>query len=336
MRRAVQFFGWAASASMLASPLASALPACPAPPAAVRDLDIPRYYDDAAGTRVDPQLKAANEAAVAPLVLFLREVTTQADAAVRSAKPDKREASARCAIGWLETWARGDAWLGRVNQQGEYQRKWDLAGASLAYVKVKTYATTEQQRAIEMWLSKVGVASRRFFDAPGRKRNNHWYWLGLSLAGVALATSDERAWAEARRIAADAARDIGGDGSLPMELERGERALHYHAFALMPLVVLAEIAAARGEDFYALGEGALHRLADFVLRGLADPSAVERMTGKRQAVSPSSPGAGWLPLYARRFPGRVPAASPAMKPGDRRLGGDVNALMEMLRRDPSK
>lgn len=336
MRRAVQLLGMAVLATLLATARAMAQGACPAAPAAVHDVDIPRYYDDAAGTHIDPQLKAANQAAVAPLVLFLGEVTSKADAALRAAKPDKREVSAKCALGWLEAWARGDAWLGRVNQQGEYQRKWDLAGASLAYVKVKPYATQEQQRVIETWLWKVSGAARRFFDEPRRKRNNHWYWLGLSLAGVALAANDERAWAEARRIAEDAARDIAADGSLPMELERGERALHYHAFALMPLIVLAEIAAVRGENFYALGDGAFHRLAGFVLRGLADPSTVERMTGKRQTLSPSSPGSGWLPLYARRFPARVPQSAPPMKPGDRRLGGDVNALMEVLGRDARK
>lgn len=331
--RAALTIGVVLATCLLPVPHAGAEPACVAPPPVVRDVEIPRYYDDAAGTRIDPRLKAANEAAVAPLVAFLREVTSLSDAAVRASKADKREASARCALAWLEAWARGRAWLGRVDQQGEYQRKWDLAGASLAYVKVRRHATREQQRLIEPWLSEIGVAARAFFDNPGRKRNNHWYWLGLSLAGVALATGDERAWGEARGIAADAAHDIRADGTLPMELDRGERALHYHAFALMPLIVLAEIAAARGEDSYGLSGGALHRLAARVLSGLADPSAFERITGKRQVLTQSSAGAGWLPIYARRFPDRVPTGAPAMRPGDRRLGGDVNALMAVLARD---
>lgn len=334
--RAVQMIGVVLASCLAQASLAAAAPACPAPPPVVRDVEIPRYYDDAAGTHIDPKQKAANEAAVAPLVAFLREVTSLSDAAVRAAKADRREASARCALAWLEAWARGQAWLGRVDQQGEYQRKWDLAGASLAYVKVKRHATREQQELIEAWLTNVGVRARAFFDNPNRKRNNHWYWLGLSLAGVALATGDERAWTEARRIAADAARDIRADGTLQMELDRGERALHYHAFALMPLVVLAEIAALRGEDFYALGGGALHRLAVRVLSGLAEPSAFERITGKRQVLTASSAGAGWLPLYARRFPDRVPPDAPTMKPGDRRLGGDVNALVFVLAREPSR
>jgi poly(beta-D-mannuronate) lyase len=305
---------------------------CRPPPDAVRDLDIPRYYSDAAGTKVDPALKAVNEAAVAPLVAFLREVVRHADAAQSSAKAEKREASARCALSWLENWARAGAWLGkRITQQGEYQRKWDLGGAALAYIKVKAFASPGQRRVVEPWLLRVAGEARGFFDNPERKRNNHWFWLGLALGGVAIATGDESMWGLARGIAQDAARDILADGALPMELERGERALHYHAFAAMPLIVLAELAALRGEDFYASGDGALHRLAGLTLKGFADPQIFERLSGTRQVLVASSPGAGWLPLYAQRFPDRVKDAGVSMRMGDRRLGGDVSLLLKPVR-----
>ena len=312
-----------------ALPVAAAQP-CPNPPPAVRDLDIPRFYSDAAGSKVDPRLKAANEAAVAPLVAFLREVTAEADAALRSTKVEKRQETARCALSWLEAWARGGAWLGRVDQQGEAQRKWDLTGTALAYVKVKPYATPEQRKVIETWLLKVAGAARAYFDDPGRKRNNHWYWLGLGLAGVAIATGDERQWATARDIARDAARDIRDDGALPMELARAERALHYHAFAVMPLVVLAEIARARGEDFYAFNDGALHRLVALTVRGLDDPAVFEKLSSVRQALVPSTPGVAWLPLYRRHFSAALGGNLPSMKTADRRFGGDALLLIEML------
>ena len=309
----------------------AAAAACPAPPAAVRDLDIPRYYSDPAGTIVDPSLKARYDAATAPLIAFLREVTAQADAAVKSAKADKRAASARCAVGWLAAWAREGAWLGqRITQQGEYQRKWDLGGVALAYLKVQQAATPAERSAIEAWLKEVADRARAFFDNPQRKRNNHWYWLGVGLGGVALATGDDRYWQMARAIAVDAARDIRSDGALVMELERGQRALHYHAFSVMPLVVLAELAAARGEDFYALEKGALHRLVEVTLRGLDDPATFERLAGVGQVTSPSTPGAGWLQLYRARFPARTGAPMIAMRPSDRRLGGDIEALMRHL------
>jgi poly(beta-D-mannuronate) lyase len=313
---------------------AAAASACPAPPTAVRDLDIPRYYADQAGSRIDPRLKAENQAAVAPLIAFLRQVTGEADTAVRSARPEKRQAAAQCALAWLEAWARAGAWLGRVNTQGEYQRKWDLGGTALAYVKVRDQASPEQRRIIEGWLDKLATAARAFFDNRARKRNNHWYWLGVSLAGTAIATGNERHWQEARAIAHDAARDIREDGALPMELARGERALHYHAFSVMPLVVLAEIARSRGEDFYGLENGALHRLVALTLDGFVDPTRFERLAGTRQILVSSSPGAGWLALYSPHFPGRVPAGTPAQRTSDRRLGGDVLLLTTVLAQTP--
>ena len=132
----------------------------------------------------------------------------------------------------------------------------------------------------------------------------------------------------------DAARDIGPDGTLKRELARGGRAIHYHAFAVMPLVVLAELGAAMGDgDWYALNDGALHRLVSVTAKGLAEPALFAKLAAVPQQPHPGT-GAGWAQLYERRFPGRV--ALPAMKSGDRWLGGDVTALMRVLDRLPSR
>jgi poly(beta-D-mannuronate) lyase len=173
-------------------------------------------------------------------------------------------------------------------------------------------------------------ATRAFFDDPARTRNNHWYWLGLAVGAVALATDSDRHWQIARGIMIDATRDIGADGFLPMELERGARALHYHAFAVMPLVVLAELGVRRGEDFYALGDSALHRLVAATANGLADPTTFDRRAGQAQE-RPVKPFAGWLPLYGRRFAERSKAlATITMPAGHRWIGGDMGVLAQAL------
>lgn len=305
------------------------LAACPAPPPPVTDIDVPRFYADRTGSVVDPQLDAAHKRAVQPLTEYLRQVTADADRAWRRASANARAEAGRCALAWIGAWARGGAWLGKMRtQQAEYQRKWDLAGVALAYLKVRHLASAEDRAAIEPWLMRFADAARAFFDDPGRKRNNHWYWLGLGLGAVGLATDSERHWQMARDIAADAARDIAADGTLPEELARKGRALHYHAFAAMPLVVLAELARSRGEDAYAAGGGALHRLVQVTLEGLADPGAFERRVGERQDPK-TSPGAGWMHLYAARFPGKV-ARPPSSPDGHRWLGGSVTVLAETL------
>lgn len=303
---------------------------CAPPPPPVRDLDLPRFYGDEAGSVVDPKLQAAHKAAVAPLTAFLRQVTSEADKALRQSNPDQQAASASCALDWLATWAKGGAWLGAMStKQAEYQRKWDLAGAALTYVKLERFASPEQRAAIEPWLQQWADRARAFFDDPARQRNNHWYWLGLGLAATAEATGSTKHWELARGIMKDAAKDIAADGTLAKEMERKARALHYHAFALTPLVVMAEMAAARGEDWYALESGALHRLAAVTLDGIKDPAAFDRRIGTPQE-RPVNPQAGWLALYHKRFPEKVAPSLPRIPDGHRWLGGDVLALSAAL------
>lgn len=303
---------------------------CPAPPPPVRDLAPPRFYADKAGSRIDPQAAQRHKEAVAPLTAFLRQVVSDADKSLKRPSPKSRAEAAQCALTWIEAWAKGDAWLGTIaSRQAEYQRKWDLAGVALAYLKVRPHATPAQRQAIEPWLIRFADAARGFFDDKARKRNNHWYWLGLAVGATALGTDSERHWQMARQIMRDAARDIRPDGTLPHEMERGQRTLYYHAFAAMPLVTLAELAAERGEDWYAVGDGALHRLAKTTLAGLSAPEAFDRLAGTPQE-RPVKPGAGWTQLYAARFPDRLAAAVVGSSPKHRWLGGDVLLLKAAL------
>lgn len=321
-------------AAMLATaavPPALARDACPAAPPPVSSLDLTRFYADKEGSTVDPALAEQHKAETEPLTRFLREVTSDADKSLKRTKPGDQVAAAECALEWLAAWARAGALLGRMGtKQAEYERKWDMTGAALAYIKLKPVASDAQRQTIEPWLVKLADASRAFFDDPTHKRNNHWYWLGLGLGAVAIAADSRKHWEMARAIMQDGARDIAPDGSLPQELARGKRALHYHGFALMPLAALAELGRARGEDFYGFGNGALMRLADLTARGHADPAVFEKLAGVAQE-QPVKPGAGWAQLLALRNPA-LAGKLPAMPPGHRWLGGDVLLLAETLNR----
>ncbi len=300
-------------------------------PAPVTSLDIPRFYSDDAGTIVDPVYKLEHERAVAPLTQFLRQVVSDADHATTRGSPKSQAEAAQCALTWLQTWAAGGAWLGVMStKQAEYQRKWDLAGVALAYVKVRSFARPDQRATIEPWLQRFADTAHAFFDDPTHKRNNHWYWLGLGEAAVGIATDSRRHLDLARGIMQDAARDIGANGTLPEELARGPRALHYHVFALVPLVMMAEIGAARGEDWYGFNSGALHRLVALAVAGLVQPATFDALAGVAQE-RPISARAGWLQLYQRRFPGRLPAPLPEVADGHRWLGGNVNVLIAALK-----
>ena len=306
---------------------APALSACPPPPPPVHDLDLTRFYADAAGSVVDPDKMAAHKAETAPLTEFVGFVAKQADRAwMQRSSPTMTIA---CALSWLKSWAQADAYLGQMSSpQSESQRKWDLAGTALAYLKIRRWSSSEDRALIELWLFKWADAARAVFDDTAIKRNNHWYWLGLGLGAVGLATDSDKHWQMAKAIMADAARDIADDGTLPLELARQGRALHYHAFAVMPLVALAELGRSRGEDWYALNGGALHRLVAKTVAGLADPSVFDSLAGAHQE-QPVKSFAGWVSLYRARFPERLltDINQPA---GHRWLGGDVHVLKHVL------
>jgi poly(beta-D-mannuronate) lyase len=184
--------------------------------------------------------------------------------------------------------------------------------------------------SIEDWLARLARASRSLFDDAGVKRNNHWYWFGLGLAAVSTATNDESMWEMARGVMQDAASSIDAQGMLPMELARGKRALHYHAFAVTPLVAMAELAAAKGEDWYAMNDSSLHRLVAITARGLVSPQPFAERTGVAQEV-PVTAGGGWLQLYRDRFPARLPIRIPEVRVSHNWLGGDVRNLEKALR-----
>ncbi|MEO1330932.1 MAG: alginate lyase family protein [Pseudomonadota bacterium] len=304
--------------------------ACARPPEPVRDLDLPRYYGDRAGVTIDAARFAAHQAAKKRFVHFVRSVAAEADRAWSAARPQDRDSSARCAVDWLDAWAAGGAYLGAsAAKQAEYQRNWDAAGLALAFLKVRAAASPERRARISAWLRALAARARADLVQPGRKRNNHYYWLGLTHAAVAMAAEDPAAWAVAEEIYGAALEAIRPDGTLPLELERGSRALHYHLLAASPLVMTAELAAARGEDWYAKKGGALHRLTRLALRGAADPAWFEAQVGVAQA-RPVARQAGWARLYLKRFPDTT--APSDVKRGHRLLGGDVDLLQRALRR----
>lgn len=320
--------GTAAAILIATLQLPAAAQSCPEPPAPVVDLNLPRFYADDEGSKVDPELAKEHKLAVEPLNTFLRQVVADADKAARRSDPQ----IAACPLMWLDVWARGNAFLGSMaTKQGEYERKWDLGGIALAYLKLRPHANAAQRQSIERWLERFAEKAKAFQLDPARKRNNHLYWLGLGLAATAMATDNGTYWEEARRIMQEAAGHISANGSLPLELQRGSRALHYHAFAVTPLVAMAEMAARRGEDWYAFSGGALHRLVSLTAAGLGDPQIFDELARITQE-RPAGRGAGWLGLYAARYRDRLPKQLPDVPPKHRWLGGDARLSIEAVPR----
>ena len=314
-------------AALLALTVAARAEECPAVPPPVTDLALERFYEDSAGSIVEPARMEEHKARTAPLVEFIGTVTKLADRAHQ--QRSSPTATIACALSWLRAWAEGGAYLGKIEgKQSEAQRKWDLAGAALGYLKLKKWASADDRKVIEPWLIKVADAAFAHFDDKTIKRNNHWYWMGLGLGAVGIAAESDAHWQRAKSIMTDASRDITAEGTLPLEMAREGRALYYHAFAVMPLVALAELGASRGEDWYALNDGALHRLVAKTTEGLNDPAIFDTLAGVAQQ-RPVKPGAGWVSLYDARFMGRL-KFRPEQPNKHRWLGGQVDVLGKVL------
>ena len=241
---------------------------------------------------------------------------------------------AHLAAGALGAWATGGALLGTTNHQGAYEREWTLGSLALAYLKIRDAPglTASARDGIERWLCAVAAAVQPPYERTDRKSsaNNHAYWTGLAVAaaGVACGQRPLFDWGLAR--ARIGLAQVDADGLLPLELERQRLALHYHVFALAPLVMVAELATANGVPLYDERDRALRRLADRVIAGLAEPASFEKLTGFPQEQltrPPRGTDLAWAEPYAARFPdarlaGWLDAARPV---SDVRLGGDLTA-----------
>lgn len=295
-------------APLLALAAAGAQACSPASPA-VRDIDANRYYTDTRSSVIDPVLKARNEAAVKPVNDYLESVARSAND--WQVKRDPRAAA--CALGWLEAWASQDALLGKMSSnQSWYTRKWTLGGLALSYARVQAAATPAQRKAIEDWLRKLADLTVAHADAHKGVRNNHYYWEGLAITAVGAVTQEQRYLAWGRNVFDHAMGQIQPDGSLPHEMARAAKALHYHLFAAAPLVLMASILDVQ--------HPALDRLVRFAAEGVADPARIESLAGVAQERPSRMPG--WIAFYDRHAAQPLSTQPPPADNWDARMGGD--------------
>lgn len=327
-----QALRWPYAAGLLLALLgAQALAAtqqCQTPPPGPRDLEGTGYYTDAAHSKIDPQLQARNRAQTRPLDEYAQRIAALSDAYLA----DGDAAAGRCAQAWLAAWAEDGALLGRMirgnNDQPDYMRQWTHGAAALAYLKTLPLATPRQRDVIEPWLKQLSRANLAYWDDPKHKRNNHYYWTGVGIMATAVATHDADLLHTAQSIYRKGVDDIQADGSLPMEMARGGRALHYHDYAAAPLVMMAELAYESGQNWYAYRDGALGKLAQRVADGYRDSAWFAQHAGVAQQPERPHGSSGWVEFY------RLHAADPHIFDAmhaegpfkDPRLGGNLTLM----------
>ena len=281
---------------------------CPAPPSFDKTLEIGSYYVDSHASVADPQkLAAFQKASEAPTHLS-QFAALAADAYLYKGS----RAAAVCVYSLLDAAAKANAWAGKMpGFQGVYVQNWLLSAVAISYLKVRPsgVATPHQDATIQKWFKMLGSRVEDYFsraimrgDSDGQ--NNHLYWAGLAIAAASIACNRPKDFESALSTYRAGLDAIQPDGSLIAEMNRGQMALHYHLYALAPLIMLAELAEANGLDLYAEHDGAIHRLVNLCVAGLEDPSLFEKRTGVAQLVTLPYAGSdvGWAVPYVRRFP----------------------------------
>jgi poly(beta-D-mannuronate) lyase len=282
---------------------------CITAPQLPHDFAANSYYTDSHHSIIDPALKERYEDSVAGIEGFSRAVVKAADAFQTTGS----RAAAECVGSLLENAAKQEALAGKMDgHQASYVQKWNLGAWAVAYLKVRGsgFISSEQTKTITAWLKKLAEESRGYIEERRRHGqandayNNHLYWAGFAVAAAAIANNDRELFRFGMDAYKQGVHDIREDGTLSLEMDRGQMALHYHLFSLAPLVMIAEFGEANGMDLYSERDYAIKRLVARCVNGLEDPSYFQQKTGVAQVTDPEIQPwqISWAQPYTRRFP----------------------------------
>ena len=282
---------------------------CPEPAHLPVDFVTDGFYalNDPTHSIIDPIRQKEYNRTSGPVKQEGNEVVAAADDFRRTGS----EAAARCVIHHMEVEARDHALTGKMSSsQAYFVQGWVAGAEAIAYLKVDgAHRTTSEQRALILpWLQRNAEITRSYYDPrvklPAGGAQNHFYWAAVQLAATGIATGNAADFDWAMASAKRGIDAIQPDGTLPEEMRRGKRALHYHLYAASPLVMLAELGLPNGVDLYTYDDGALKKLVEVSTHGLVDASLFEKRTGipQERPDPPTAEAIGWAEPYNRRFP----------------------------------
>lgn len=268
------------------------------------DLTTDGFYSDSRSSVIDPTKWKAYAESSGPYKQLGQEIVSAADAYRQTGS----RAAAECALLHMTAAAKQGVFTGRMSsRQAYYVQGWVIGAIAISYLKIQgsEQITSEEKQLILPWLVEVVHQSTGYYDSGKPQKNNHLYWAGVEAvaAGVAADNHTLLDWGvNAYKTGID---QIQPDGSLPLEMRRGQRALHYHLYALAPLVYIAEFGEDNGLHLYAERDHALARLVHLSIDGLNNNSYFVEATGIPQDTPGSSLMAeqiSWAEIWQSRFP----------------------------------
>lgn len=259
--------------------------------------DIPAFYEDRDAWRV----------AAAPFLAFENAVSGLAAAFLATGDIHHAE----CLVGMLAAWAKQDAFT-RFYYSSDKRQAWytiesALFAAGLSYSIVRPFVIRDSRmEAIERWLNR---ASRKHLSVDPERRssccNNHFYRRALHATIIGILTEDDELFRYGLGAPLMALAEMNPDGSLPREMERGNRAIHYQNYALLYLIPIFELAVRQGYPFYDMEVGGhtIHTVTSFTRGALEDPKVVSAHTDEPQDLRfmRDDQYFAWMEIYLSRF-----------------------------------
>lgn len=268
------------------------------------DLTTNAFYGDSKGSVIDPAKMAAYAASSGPYKKLGQVIVDAADAW----RSTGSRTAAACVIRHAQAAARDGVFTGRMSsRQAYYVQGWVIGAIAIGWLKTRDshLETPEIDHLVLPWIVSVVHQTVDFYTRE-HARNNHLYWAGVEAAAAAIAANDRSLFDWSMNTYHVGVDQIQPDGSMPLEMARGQRALHYHLFALAPLVYLAEFGEVNGLHLYAERDHALARLERVSVDGMYDNRFFVKATGIPQDLPGSGPPAAeqvsWGVIWQARFP----------------------------------
>jgi poly(beta-D-mannuronate) lyase len=282
---------------------------CPEPVHLSPDLTTDGFYSDSQSSIIDPVKWKAYVESSGPYKNLGEQAANAADAY----RATGSRAAAQCVLKLLNTAAANGAFTGKMSsRQAYYVQGWVIGALAIALLKVRDsgLVSTEETALLAKWMKSVARQTMDFYDAAaakpgGEAQNNHLYWAGVEIAAIAIAANDRSMFEWAIATYKNGVRQITAEGTLPLEMRRGQRALHYHLYAIAPLVYLAEFGEDNGMDLFSENDYALKRLVDRAIAGLEGSGYFDQAAGIKQDTPngpPTAEAISWANIYVKHFP----------------------------------
>jgi poly(beta-D-mannuronate) lyase len=245
---------------------------------------------------------------------------------------------AQCAQQQIDAWAQAGALLDydpKESSQAWYQVEWTLSSVAISesvLMNERSLDEAQVKRDIA-WMNKAAHRTMDF-DIAGKHTNNHHYWRGLAAVAVGVVSSDNSLFKWGVGVYKQGIDELDQRGAFPQEMARHERAVHYQAFALQPLIPLAEFAERQHVALYEYRSPSGHTVRDavnFLGEALADPGIIKAYTPDEQLVSDlGSDFFSFAEFYSHHAaPGDLPATivkGLARPTAATRIGGNTTVI----------